>query len=313
MLQRRALLVLSGLILFPASMQGAEDDEAAKSLRLLLIPGALEIVAYEPLMATVAIKNVSSQTVEINVWATCTLQLLYARGDEAFAPYRPGWNAGKSISGRRKLAPGEALTNDETFLLFSGGGGGKFLFAEPGRYRLKAQVFVGRQTLQSEAVGVLVKPLPPDHVAAADLVRAPGAARMLQGWEWREAEAGMLEKLTGDFPGCLYVDHAHYVLGNYYASQHYSTRRGDVRAAERAFLLYSAVSARIGALRARALLRMAALAAEVPKVRSLAKLDELLRELKGYETVAKSIERRGEFEAACEKLEAALAPADTAR
>ncbi len=251
MIRPQALLVVAGMLLPAAGLWAAEEEVVAKALRLSLTPDAPEVVLYEPLIAVVAIKNASPQPIEINVWITSTLQLFYARGDEAFAPYRPGWNAGKEIAGRRKLAPGEALAHDETFLLFSGGR--KFLFSEPGRYRFKAQVSLGHQVIESEAASILVKPLPPDHIPASQLVAELGAARALQGWGLNEAGATMLEKLAADFPRSLYADHAHCALGRYYAGQHYSKRWGDVEAAKRAFARFSAVSARIGAMRTRAL------------------------------------------------------------
>jgi len=238
------------------------------------------------------------------------LQLFYARGDEAFAPYRPGWNAGKEIAGRGKLGPGEALAHDETFLLFSGGR--KFLFTKPGRYRLKAQVSLRQQVIESDAVSILVKPLPPDHVPASQLASDLGVARAFQEWGTEEAAVVTLEKLTADFPHSLYADHAHCALGNYYwgrSRPRYYPPWVDPKPAKKAFERYSAVSARIGAMRARALLRMAELAAEVPEIRPEAKLDDLLRELQGYVAVAEAIGRREEFAALCKKLEDALASA----
>ena len=220
------------------------------------------MVLHEPLIAVVAIKNASPQPIEINVWITSTLQLFYARGDEAFAPYRPGRSAGKEIAGRRKLAPGEALAHDETFLLFRGGR--KVLFGETGRYRLQAQVSLRHQVIESHAVSILVKPLPPDHSQACQLAADLGVARALQGWGTEQPAAAMLEKLTAEFPHSLYADYAHDALGHYYARRHPSTGWLDVKAARRAFASYSAVSARIGAVRTRALLRVAALATAVP-------------------------------------------------
>jgi len=239
------------------------DREAQLSLSLRGDTG--EIVAYEPLRVTVSLRNTSAKAVTVSLGSfLSTMQFTCERPDGRFAitvTGARGW-----LGGTRELAPGEETTSSQILPLywhpreerlpemrsfFTKYGLRGFIFVEPGEYRVKLRVELGKGQIEAEPVGLLVKPVPPDQLPAAKLAADMKAALILWEKGWTDEGLAVLRKLSADFPDSPYADHAHYALGQYYWVKQMKDP-GDIPAATAALQHYSAVSARIGAMRARA-------------------------------------------------------------
>jgi len=287
----------------------AEGEAPEPRLALVVRPDAKEVASYEPLRVTVALRNVSAEQLKVDVSFLPTLQLTCTRADGSSTITVPGSMWGHYMGGTRDLAPGQEITSPERLFVFRKRGRHHFVFGEPGEYHVKVGALLGgRERIESEPVKVLVKPLPPDHASAAKLVTEVKAARMLQRWGYKEGTAALLEKLVSEFPHCLYADHVNYILGEYHSGKHLAVVEDNIPAARRGFRYYSAVSARIGAMRARALIRMAELVLGTPQAKLTDDPGELLRELKGYGGVAEAVGLGRNWRSSCTKLQALLAP-----
>jgi len=263
---------------------------AARKFSLSIRPDVAQIVPYEPLRATVTLRNESSEPARVDAGWVTTLQFFCASDGGAFRPCGHGAQMGKSLVGTREIAPGKAVASAEMLFLLTEHGGYSFVFDKPGKYRLKVRAELDAGVpLESDVVNVLVNPLPSEHVDAVKLVTGIGAARMLQGWERKQDGAAVLARLIAEFPRCPYADHARYTLGGYLASKHFSREDGDIRSAKKAFEHFSAVSVRISATRTRAVLRMAYLAHECLEVRHVVDIQLLMGELERCDTVAETI------------------------
>jgi len=299
------LVAILGALAASAPSAQPQEADATKKVRLYLRPDATEILLREPLHATVALRNEAPEALDVNASYLPTIQFFRAYEGGPFARCGLGTYAGKSISGRRRLAPGKELTSAELLFLFRSEGRDALVFDRPGEYQVKVRMEVKGRAMESEAVSIFVKPLPPDHVAAAKLVVDRDSARMLQGWGFEAQGAKALDRLLADFPHSLYADHANHVLGQYYRWQPPSGPGKDMA---KSLQLHSAVSARIAAMRTRALLAMADLATSAPELRAHAKVTDLARELDGYRSVAALIGLEETFADLRKKLEALAKP-----
>ncbi len=263
----------------------------AENLQLSVRLDAKEVMQFGALRGIVTLRNVSDAPVDVSPGVWSNLKFHSSRGKEPFAICGYGATRGRDVWGQAKpLEPGEALTEDE-ILFFAHDRPSKFVFAKPGPLRLKARLGVDmgapwtpeRRTVfvESAVVEIAVKPLPADHAEPAEMITNLRVAGFLQMGGGRKEDAKVLEQLVADHPYCLYADNVHYALGQQYAAQR-SANSKDVASAKKAQLHFSQVSARVGAMRVRALIRLGELAVSSLDIKPLVDMKKLLAELDGY-------------------------------
>jgi hypothetical protein len=305
--------VVTMTLLMNLSSADAQQDDVTRALTLSWYLDTAEIVPYEPLHATLTVRNVSSQPVNLpaSIWSTLEFFCAYER--ESFTHCGHGAHAGEDVFGNITLQPGEMITSAERLFIIRGGRQVNFFFTKPGSYQLKARVngFGTGKFLVSDIVKIRVKPPSPDDAAAAKLLTETEtarmeAARMIQGWERSEVGAALLEKLVAQFPKSVFADHAHYTLGRYFKSkffeERYVNKREGKEEAVKAFEHFSAVSKRVAGLRTRVLLTQIELVLDSPDARRMANVRELIQELDANAAVAESIGLGAEAAELREKL-----------
>jgi len=288
---------------FDASIAAFLRDVEERQLLLLVRPDAGEILAHEPLRVTVSLKNITTGEVQVSAAFIPTLQI-HCRAEDGPAVTVPGSQAGKSVTGNRKLHPRQEIVLAEMLFLRPGRGGPDFVFAKPGKYRVKASISIGsKKSLRSAAAEVHVKPPAPDHLRAAELLTTRKLAPFAHGYTSNADAARLAEEFVAKQPHSLYADHVRYQLGIYFKHVR-AARGGDPAAPKKAVRHFKAVSPRIGAMRTRALLHMAELALSSAEARGELKVGELLRELEGYRWAAKKIGQEKKWRDLCGKLKA---------
>lgn len=239
---------------------GAIDP--GKGLELSLRLDANEVVCYEPLRVVVVLRNVSVDSMRINPdgeFRQCLTSFRSLDGGE-FTWCGCGAESRSFGMGFLNVRPGDELMSPEVIFLYVPQEGRErpfsFAFDRPGNWRLKVRLAFRGTCLESEPVCVFAKPVPPDHREAAELITEMRVAACIQGWPEGASAHGKLEELIAKFPNSMYADHARYEVGRYWAAGYRSSNR---ELGKKAYNLLSTVSPRIGALRARVLVRMAEL------------------------------------------------------
>jgi hypothetical protein len=198
-------------------------------------------------------------------------------------------------------------------LLFNESRQDPFMFGAPGRYRLRAHTPFDDESgeipkiLKSEDVEIFVKPIPQAERKPLELFQNMPLARGVQGWDQSEKSAQQAAELIATYPSSMYADHARYFLGSYW--RHKLSAAGPADAAEKSYAVLDTVSPRLGALRLRALIRMAEVAQyRVPDGRKSPEYARIVAELEAYMPLAEAIGLEKEIADILERAEGARHP-----
>jgi hypothetical protein len=281
---------LAALFLLIAPGCRAQQAPESGPLTLTLEVETTVLVPFEPVCATLTLRNVSAQPVAVPSRLSGRLEFYRAVGKEAFGFCGHGEAVGKDSAQPYLLPSGGTRVMRETLFLFRtrDGGSDAFVFDRRGTYRIKAQLRLNEGALESAPVSVSVRGAAPVDTALANVLTTPAAARMIQGWDLTETGATALERIAVRFPQTRAADHARYTLGAYYHSKYFATSDGPATLANAAFQQFAAVSRRSD-LHTESLLRQTELVCASQELRRQANISRLLHDLEAQMPVVETM------------------------
>jgi hypothetical protein len=285
-----SLLLALGIVvaMATADQQVANPPAApARWFTLSLRPEIGEIVEGEPLHLTAILRNDSDHIRPVNYISFRQIFFLTCSYED-----RPYFECPISVRNcydtpgeNYVLVPGEEAKCE----VIIGSAKAGFLFNKPGLWHIRINTGRGRTVAESTPVDVFVKPIPPEEKGAADLLRSPEMAYWLSIGESQAYQK--LMTLIERYPKSVYADHARLAVVTYVAEGS-DNRVGVANRApdpKKAFEIIAGVSPRVGALRVRALIRMAHLLDQYPELREKADGLALEEEMTGYSHLAKEL------------------------
>ncbi len=292
------------VLLVMSSLANAETNDAAKDLRLILRLDATTIFLHEPVYATVVLQSSSLESLRVPTYIFNSLRFFRAYNKEKFVSCGYGKDTGCVDRATHILEPDkEIVAPDELLFLFVVNGGPVgFVFDKPGKYRVKAQVRLDKEVLESNTIDVTVKQPPEDDAAAIDLLVDLKHMVILNGSPLWVVDIQQIEQLVNKYPGSRYADYAHFRVAQQYLTQTYRGQVGEKVAVIKAYESYSSVSNRIPGLRLRALCRQVEMVCRYAEVRDKADIPELQSEIVSSTDTAKVIGYEKKVAALQEKL-----------
>lgn len=285
---RSAVFMITMVITATCCCHAGELPDS-QSIRLYLDMATHKIATHEPLLVVVTLHNRDSRpSLKVRPYFTHRRRLAFwISADDG--PFKLS-AYGKYIGFRpidhdyEEIELGKCRRWDELLLLRAPNGSGaqRFLFAKPGKYRVKAELKLplddSIMRLESRPADLVVEPPSSGDAAARDLIASPEVAAYLQTgpyylrkqrrWLIPDEAERKLEIVAKQHLKSPYADYANYALGIQYWLNYSSATSQSERAAyaSKAFKHFSAISARIPALRARCAYRQLGMLPMVPRL-----------------------------------------------